>query len=432
VDVVTTTDTVTRNGRARDRHTLPRPAAVAVVAYAFGVTMLGSTLPTPLYELYQREYGFSNLLTTVIYAVYAAGVLAALMLFGRASDALGRRRMLLAALAASALSALVFVTDDGLATLFVGRVLSGLSTGVVAGTGTVALVELLEAGRDGERGRWHSRGTMLATAINMLGLGSGPLLAGLLAEYAPAPLRLPFAANLLLLVPAAIGVWLAPETAPGPRDRRGRRGEWARPQRLGVPARARAVFLPSAIAVFAAFAVFGLLTAIEPGFLATLLHLPNRALAGAAVFSMFAGSVLGQAGTARLPARVALPAGCLVLVVGLAGIATALAAGSLAALVAGTVVVGIGQGVCFRAGMAAITALSPVARRAETVSSYFVVCYLGISVPVVLVGVGSEAWGLRTAGLVFTVAVAALALAALAIVLRLARVWRQQARAATP
>lgn len=392
----------------RRRRSLPRPVAGALVTYAFGVTMLGTTLPTPLYPLYQRQFDFSNLLTTLIYAVYAAGVLVALLLFGQASDVLGRRRVLLIGLAVSALSALVFLTDSGLAALFVGRVMSGLAAGLCTGTATVALVELFGPGN-------HHRATMVATSVNMLGLGCGPLLAGLLAEYAPAPLRLPFLANLVLLVPAAIGVWLAPETVPQLG------GRWPRPQRLGVPARTRAVFLPAAVAVFAAFAVFGLLTAIEPGILSTLLRLPSRALAGMVVFSMFAGSALGQFGHGRLPGRAALPVGCLVLVAGLSAIATALTVGSLTALVVGTVVVGIGQGISFREGMLSITEHSPPDRRAETVSSFFVVAYLGISVPVILVGIAAALFGLRIAGIAFTVAAAVLALTALTIVLRLHR-----------
>ncbi|WP_028937767.1 MFS transporter [Pseudonocardia spinosispora] len=401
-------DDLTLDPRPATRRRPSGPVAGALVAYAFAATMLGTTLPTPLYPLYQRQFDFSNLLTTVIYAVYAAGVLAALLLFGRASDLLGRRRVLLAALAVSALSALVFLTDSGLTALFVGRVLSGLSAGLCTGTATVALVELFGP-------RHHHRATMIATAVNMLGLGCGPLLAGLLAEYAPAPLRLPFLVNLMLLVPAAIGVWFAPETVTATRT------GWPRAQRLGVPEQARAVFLPAAVAVFAAFAVFGLLTAIEPGFLSTLLHLPSRALAGAVVFSMFAGSLLGQAAHVRLSTRAALPAGCLVLVTGLAAIAAALGTASLVALVIGTVVVGIGQGISFRAGMLAITEHSPADRRAETVSSFFVVAYLGISVPVILVGCAAQLFGLRTAGIAFTIATAALALTALAIVLRLER-----------
>jgi MFS family permease len=260
----------------------------------------------------------------------------------------------------------------------------------------------------------RNHATVIATVVNMLGLGCGPLLAGFLAEYGPVPLRLPYGVHLLLLIPAAIGVWRSPETVevqPGARTRL---------QRLVVPPQARTAFVPAALSVFAAFAVFGLLTAIEPGFLATLLHLPNLALAGTAVFFMFAGSALGQVGLARMPGQIALPAGCLVLVAGLASIALALVMHSLPPLLIGTVVVGVGQGMSFRAGMAAITQNSPTERRAETVSSFFVVIYVGISLPVILVGLATQAWGLRTAGIAFTIAVAVLAITALVAILRMA------------
>lgn len=401
------TDSTTPAGQDT-KPALSRPLAFGAAAYAFGVTMLGTTLPTPLYRTYQRQLHFQSLMTTVIYAVYAAGVIAALVLFGRASDVLGRRRVLLTGLGCAALSALVFWFGSGLVTLFTGRVLSGLSAGVFTGTATVTLVELATAHN-------RERATLLATAVNMLGLGCGPLLAGVLAAWAPAPLQLPFVANILLLVPAAVGVWLMPETV------RVSQGARLRPQLPAVPEQARGVFVPAAIAIFAAFAVFGLLTAIEPGFLATLLHRTHPALAGVVVFSMFAGSTIGQVGLARFSGPLALPTGCAVLIVGLGGIAGALITASLPMLIAGTVVIGIGHGLSFRNGMAAITARTPADRRAGAVSSFFVVAYAGISVPVVLVGLAIAQWGLRTAGIAFTAAVAALALAALIIVLRLNR-----------
>lgn len=378
------------------------------VAYAFGVTMLGTTLPTPLYELYQRQFSFANLLTTVIYAVYAVGVLVALLLFGQASDVLGRRRVLFAALTAGALSAVVFLTDAGLPALFAGRVLSGLSAGAVTGAATAMLVELAGPAR-------RARATMLATVINIFGLGCGPLLAGLIAEYAHAPLRLPYLVHLVLLLLAALAVWRTSETVhvrPGARPR---------PQRLAVPREVRPVFVPAAIAVFAAFSVFGLLTAIEPGFLGTLLHVHDKAVAGVVVFTMFAASTLGQLSLARLPQRICLPAGCVVLVAGLAAIGAALATSSLALLVTGTVVVGLGHGVCMRAGLTAVTAGSPAHRRAEAVSAFFVAAYVGISLPVILCGVGIAVWGLRAAGIAFTAAVAALAMVAFGALLRLQR-----------
>src|SRR4051812_13005465 len=100
---------------------LGRRGGVVAAPYAFARTMLGATLPTPLYSIYQGRFGFSELMITVIFATYAAGVIAALLLFGRVSDAVGRRPVLLLGLAFSALSAVVFLLAGGLAPLLVGR-----------------------------------------------------------------------------------------------------------------------------------------------------------------------------------------------------------------------------------------------------------------------------------------------------------------------
>jgi MFS family permease len=98
-----------RSTGPRRRAVAGRRLAFTLVAYAFAVTMLGTTLPTPLYPIYQARMGFSELIVTVIFAVYAAGVIAALVLVGSWSDRVGRRPMLLAGLALSAASAVAFL-----------------------------------------------------------------------------------------------------------------------------------------------------------------------------------------------------------------------------------------------------------------------------------------------------------------------------------
>ncbi|WP_433141517.1 MFS transporter [Actinomadura nitritigenes] len=392
------------DGSLRD---LRRAAGPACMAYAFWAVMLGTTLATPLYPIYQRQLGFGSLVTTVVFAVYAAGVIFAL-LFGRSSDALGRRRMMLAGVAVSMVAAVVYLVAGDVPVLLAARVLSGLSAGVVTATGTVTLVELVRPERRGAA-------ALLAAAVNMFGLGSGPLVAGLLAEYAPHPLELPFAVDLAVLALALVAVLVAPETIREPRV------TWPRAQRPAVPPEVRPVFVPAAVAAFSAFAVFGLVTAVVPGILATVLHRPDRALTGVVVFAMFGASTAGQVLFAKVPERIALPTGCGVLVAGLAAIAGALLAESLPLLVVGTVVVGLGQSLGFRAGLAAITAGTPAAQRAQTVSSFFLTAYAGISLPVILVGVAAQAFGLRDAAVAFTAVVAVLALAALAALLRLER-----------
>jgi MFS family permease len=83
---------------------LGRRAGFAAAAFALAAAMLGTTLPTPLYGLYRQQFGFSELMITVIFATYAAGVISSLVLFGRLSDQIGRRRVLLPGLVLSALS----------------------------------------------------------------------------------------------------------------------------------------------------------------------------------------------------------------------------------------------------------------------------------------------------------------------------------------
>ncbi|WP_344312529.1 MFS transporter [Fodinicola feengrottensis] len=382
--------------------------AIVSVAYAFAAIMVGTTLPTPLYPIYQHQLGFGSGLTTVIYAVYAAGVLVPLLLFGRASDVLGRRPVLLAALGVSALSSLIFLTGPSLPVLFLGRVVSGVSAGLVTAAAVATMVDLADP---------HHRRvvTMAATAVNMLGLGCGPLLSGLLADLVPLPLYLPYAVQFALLVPATVLVWRAAPATPAASGK-----AFQRP-RLAVPPEVRGVFVPAAIAAFAAFAVLGLLTAVEPGLLATTLHQTGHAVAGAVVFSMFAGSALSQLVSSRWRDHLALPAGCLTLVVGLAAIGIALALASLPLLAIGTIVAGAGHGLSFRAAMNAITEYAPADRRAEVVAALNVVAYVGISIPVVLVGLATAVVDLRTAAIAFAVVMSLVALAAMAALLRLNR-----------
>lgn len=381
-----------------------------LMAYAFAVVMAGTTLPTPLYPAYEQRLGFTALVITVIFAVYAVGVIAALVFLGSLSDQLGRRPAMLAALALSAASAVAFLLAGGLGALLAGRALSGLSAGICAGAGTAALVDLAPPGR-------QSFASGVAVAANLGGLGCGALLAGVMAASAPAPLRLPFWADLALLTPAFAVVIRVPETV------RRSGGQVVRRQRLRVPAQLRGTFIRAAAAGFASFAMSGLFSAVAPTFLATLLQQPSPALAGAMVFALFTASAAGQLALGRMPPRTGLAAGCTGVIVGAGLVAAALEMGSLALLIAGAVVAGLGQGLSVGAGLAALNAQAPPGRRGEVASSYFVVLYIALSIPIVGVGLATQITGLRPAALIFTAVVAAVAAACL-----LSLLTRQPAR----
>jgi MFS family permease len=382
----------------------PPKARVAfpLLAYAFAAIMVGTTLPTPMYALYSDRLHFSVLTTTVVFATYAGGVLVALMAFGRWSDAVGRRPMLLAGAACALASALVFLAADNVPLLLIGRALSGLSAGIFTGTATAAVIEAAPES-------WRTRAAAVATIANIGGLGLGPLLAGLLVQYGPRPLQLSFVVHIALVIVAIVGVLIAPETS----ERSGRIGF----QRLSVPIEVRSVFVIATTAAFAGFAVMGLFTAVAPSFLSGVIGIGNHAVAGAIACSIFASSAVAQLLAGRIEAQRAVAVGCGVLVVGMAIIAASLHFSSLAVLILGAVVAGAGQGMSFSRGLAAVAERTPPDCRAEVSSSYFVIAYVAISLPVIGEGLAAEAWGLRTAGIVFALAVSALAAICLLAVL---------------
>ncbi|MEV7279464.1 MFS transporter [Streptomyces sp. NPDC093111] len=372
----------------------------------FVVCMAGTTLPTPLYPLYQEKFGFSELTVTVVFAVYAFGVIGVLLLAGNASDTIGRRPTLWWGLAFAAASAVCFLAADSLGWLYAGRLLSGVSAGLFTGAASAYVMELAPPGG-------ASGATLVATAANMGGLGCGPLLAGLLAEYAPEPLLLSFAVHLGLVVLSALVLLFLPETVPERQPLTA-----VRPRKPALPPQVRAVFVPAAVSSFAGFALFGLFTSVSPAFLARYLHVDNHAVSGLVVALAFFASTGGQVAAGRLGTARSLPLGCAVLFAGLLLLGCALVTDLLVFVVLAAVVGGVGQGLAFRAALSAVAAASPPDQRAAVISALFVVAYAGISIPVIGVGLLAEPLGLEGAGLVFIACMLVLVATAGAYLLR--------------
>jgi MFS family permease len=380
-----------------ERRAAPRQVAFWLVALVLTITMLGTTLPTPLYVIYQDRWHFSAALVTVTFAVYAVAVIATLLLAGRSSDQAGRRPVLAAALGASALSTVVFILAPDLGALIAARIVSGLSAGLMTGTATAMLTELVPASA-------HRRASLVATAANMAGLGVGPLVAGLLAQYAPDPTTLVFEVYLAVLVVAGLIVLLVPETVRvRTRPALGFAG-------LGIPERGRGEFIAAGVAGFAAFALLGLFTSLVPGFIAGQLHQDNHAVQGAVVFLLLAVGSLTQVALSRFSSRGVILAGLGLFLAALALIVAALAQSGMALFLAGTVAGGVAVGAIFLGSLAIANRLAPAERRGHVISAFFVACYAGLIIPVVGVGVLSEFTGTFPAVLTLSILLAALCL----------------------
>ncbi|HLU55516.1 MAG TPA: MFS transporter [Pseudonocardia sp.] len=369
-----------------------------IVAFTFAVTMAFSAAPAPLYVLYQAEQGFGPFTVTVVFATYAVGVLASLFLAGHVSDWVGRRRMLVPAVLVNVLAATIFLEWTSLPALLVARFVSGISIGMLTATATAHLAELHMAARPGAA---RTRADVVATAANLGGIGLGPLVAGLLAQYAGAPLHLPYLVFEVLMLVAALALTLVPETVE----------PWRvayRPQRVSVPHADRARYFAAAAAALVQFAVFGLFTSLAPAFLAGVLHQDSHALAGVASFAVFAAAAIAQIVVSRAPLRHQLRFGLGALVAGIVLVAVAVQLPSLALFLVGGVVAGAGAGAGFKTAMGIVLSVCTPEARSEALAGLFLAGYVGLTVPVLGLGLAVQLVSVQTALIGFAVALLAI------------------------
>jgi MFS family permease len=373
---------------------LTTPWRFWAIAYALLILVTGTNLPTPLYRGYEARFGFSPLVVTLIFAAYVAALIPSLLVAGPLSDAVGRRRVLLPSLAVAALGSLSFALAEGTAWLFAARILQGIAVGSASGALTAALTELHPAGD-------RRKAALVSAVTSMGGLGLGPVLAGLIAQYGPAPRVLPFVLEIVLLTPAAAAIATLPAARPAAR--------W-QPRRPQLPAEVRGIFATTGLACFLAFAVIGLFLTLIPAYVVSLSGSTNLLLAGSAVALVLACSVLAQLAGYRRPARYLERHGLALLATGLLLLAVAGTISSLALLLIAAIAAGTGQGLVFLGGLAAVNQAAPEGRRADVLSSFYVVIYLGVGVPVIGVGFLATTVGLLRAVQYFAVIAALLCL----------------------
>ncbi|TQS44394.1 MFS transporter [Cryptosporangium phraense] len=364
-----------------------------LVAGAFLTAMAFSTVPAPLYAIYH----LSPFVVTVVFAMYAVGVVVSLLLAGHISDWVGRKRILIPALALEVLAAVVFLSSTALPALLLARLVSGLGVGLITATATAWLSELHFLDRPDSS---STRFEVVSTAANIGGLGVGPLVSGVLAQYVDAPLRTPYLVFAVLLLLAIVGVGISRETV----EIRPERPAW-RPQRVRIIGRR---YLAAATTAFTAFAVFGLFNSLAPGFVSGTLHHPSRALAGLIVFVVFGAAAAAQTATSRVRPGARFCGGLAVEAVGLIVLATGMAQASLAGFLVGGALAGAGAGVVFKSAIGSVVASAAPEARGEALAGLFLIAYLGLVIPSLALGVATQLIGATAAMLWFTGALLAL------------------------
>jgi MFS family permease len=376
---------------------VPNRVAYALVAGVIGLGLFASITPSPLYHAYSVLWHFSPLTLTLIYATYAFGVLASLLLVGSVSDDVGRRPVLLVALGGLMAATVLFILADSAAWLFVARGIQGVSTGAALSAASAALLDL--------HPRRDPTGVGLTNAVAATaGIGLGILVSSSLVAIGWEPRVLPYALLLVLAAIAFTGAYWMPEPV---HERSGFRLTVQLPK---VPSVVRRQFVLAGLAVLSSWSIGALFFSLGPQLALHLFHSTDVIVSGIGIVALAGSATLAQLLTVRSAPWVAASTGSIALAAGMVMIVLAAATGSSATYLVGSIVGGAGFGAAFLGGLRALVAAIPPEHRAAVMAAFYVAAYASLSVPAVLAGVLVTHISLQSTFEIFGSAVAAIAL----------------------
>jgi len=381
---------------------LPRPVAFVAVTAITVLFMAASSAPSPLYVVYQQNWGFSAATLTVVFAVYVLGLLSAVLVVGALSDHVGRRPVLAAAIALEAAALVLFLLADGVGLLLVARLAQGIATGAAITTLGATLVDLDPPHAPGRAGTTNGVATVGGLAVGAIGCGA-------LVQFAPAPTHLVFALLLAGMAAAAVIVVRMPETSarrPG--------GLASLRPRIGLPARLRPEFFAVVPTLVAGWALGGLYLSLGPSVAASLFGLRDHLVGGLVVTLLCGTGALTAFALRHVPVARVLAGASASLAIGTLVTLGAVVAGSTALAATGTVVAGVGFGAAAVGTFGTFARIAAPAERGELFAVAYTIAYLAFSVPAVIAGVATGLVGLRPTAEVYGLVVVVLGVAAVA------------------
>jgi MFS family permease len=382
------------------KRSVPRPVAFWLVGVAIATVTAASSAPSPLYPVYQVQFRFSEITLTAIFAIYAFSLLISLLTVGRLSDYIGRRVVLAAALAVDAGAMALFIGSDSAEWLLWARAVQGFATGAAFGVAGAYLFDLQPAG--------SRLGSLVNTALPVLGIGLGAIIAGVLVEYGPHPTLLIFVILMALFVLLAVATALLPETV-----RRVPGAAAALRPRVAVPPRARRAFAGAVPTMASGWALNGLTLSVGASLLGTVFRQSNHGVIGLVI-----GLFTLSAATASVLVRDMSPwtmaeLGSAATAVGAVLFVFALAGTSIALFVLASIVGGGGFGTGYLGSIRSVSQLAEIHERAGLISAVYVVSYLAFSIPALVAGVEATHVGLRDTSFGYGCLIALIAFSAL-------------------
>jgi MFS family permease len=389
-------ETAGRTGR------LSVPVAFVATAAIVVLFAAAASAPTPLYVVYQREWGFSTTILTVIFAAYVAGLIGSLLVLGGLSDHVGRRPVLAAAIALEGVAFVLFFFAGDVTVLLLARLAQGIATGVAFATLGATLVDLNPPHSPGRAGLVNGVAPVSGIALGAIGSGA-------LVQFAPAPTQLVFGVLVAGVVAAAVAIALMPETS----ARRPGAVASLMPH-LGIPTRLRPDVYALVPIVVASWALGGLYLSLGPSVAAGLFGLSNHLIGGLVVTLLFGAGGLTAFVLRAWPTHRVLTISAVSLAAGTALTLGGVEVHALGLSVAGTLIAGVGFGASALATFGTVARLAGPSERSELLAAVLVIAYLAFSLPAVAAGFATTSFGLHPTTVVYSLSVVTLGLIALA------------------
>ncbi|MCY0881284.1 MAG: MFS transporter, partial [Firmicutes bacterium] len=331
------------------------------------VVTMGANAPAPLFPLYLTEYHLNNADLTALIVVYALGVMPTLLFSGGLADQIGKKPFVLAALLVDMGATALLIWNPGFWGIIVARILQGMSVGVFMGPGTALIADQVASYHLESALRW-------AGAVMMIGFGLGPLWSGLTVQYTHF-MALPYILLEVLLATGFLAIFTVSETL--------RPASGSHRIKLGIPAGIRKSFwLGASPTGFFLFAINGTMLALIPSYVSHILHSHNLAVAGAMITLLLGGGGMAQFTAPANRPSLAIRVGSALAILGLW---ITLGAGhwdSFYLLLIGLALTAFGGGWIFKGGLQLAGTLAPTRQRSQVLSTFYLIAYIGMIVPV--------------------------------------------------
>lgn len=361
------------------------------------VFLAASSAPTPLYHLYQTRWGFSATTLTTVFAVYAVGLLLALLFAGRLSDFVGRRPVILSALLLEIVAMVAFWFANDATMLIIARAIQGMATGLVTASVGAAILDLS-----------REKGALINSISPMCGMGLGAIGSTALMVYAPLPTQLVFGVLLLILLVAALLVGFAPETS-----KKAKGALASLKPKLTVPIKARRAFLFVTPLNMAVWMLGGFYLSLMPSLIINILHINSPWLGGWVVAALTLTGGLAVILARNLTSFSTIFSGATALLGGLVVILFGANTGSGLMLMLGSVLAGFGFGAGFLGSVRSVLPLAEPSQRASLMGVFYTESYLANSLPTIAIGYLAQKTNLLTAVNVYGVLISSLVLLAI-------------------